>query len=176
MQVNELSSEHKQERPQFSLRSLLLMLSGATVYVLVAMAMIRHQGRLLDFVTDWAGILALGCGLCAVASIAMMAASASSGRYGYRWPIVVLCVALVYAPANIITFIATLSVDRFTIFEDVYFVLAILVGPALMLVAVVIFAGFVRPLGWLSFLGYTIWIEMVALAHLWIIAAAAASV
>jgi hypothetical protein len=176
MYMNEHSSEYRHGRPQFSLRSLLLFTIGVAVYVPIAMAVVRHHGKLLDVVMDWAGIFVLGCGLLAVAGLAMMVVDVALGRRGHRWPIVVLSVALIYAPANVFAFIATLLVNRSFVFDDVYFVLAVLVGPTMMLVALAIFAGRFRRLGWLTLLGFAMWIQSVAFAHLWIIAAASASI
>ena len=174
--MNDHSPEHTRDRPQFSLRSLLLIAVGAAVYVAIAMAVVRHRGRLLDIVADAAGIFALGCGLLAFAGFGMMVASLVRSRGEYLWPTVVLVAAIIYAPANLVLFIATLLVDRSAIFDDVYLISAVLVGPAIMLVVLVSFAGFFRRVGWLGLLGFTMWIESVAFAHLWVIAAAAASI
>lgn len=176
MAVNDFSSESRRERPQLRLRSLLLIAVGVAVYVSIARAVVLHHGTLLDVMTDWAEFSAFGCGVLAIIGLAMMVVDVAVGRRGHHWPIVVLLGALIYAPANLFAFIATLLVDRSAVFDDVYLVLAVLVAPAMMLVALVIFAGFFRQLEWLSLLGFTNWIESVAFAHLWIIAAASASI
>ncbi|WDI42160.1 hypothetical protein [Bremerella sp. P1] len=155
---------------------MLLLSLGVALYVLMAMVVVHHHGKLLDVVTDWAGIFALGCGLLAVAGLTMMVVDLAHGRFGYLWPTVVLSAALIYAPANVVLFIATLMVDRFAVFGEPYLVSAVLLAPAVMLFALVIVAGFLSRLGWFTLLGFIIWIESVALAHLWVIAAASASI
>ena len=66
-------------------------------------------------------------------------------------------------------------VDTSAIFEEFCMCSVVLVGPAVVLVALIIVARFIR-LGSLGVLGFAIWIACVAFAHLWIIAAAAASI
>ena len=114
----------------------------------------------------------MGCGLLAVASLSMMVANIAVRRAGHLWPICLL-VAFAFAAANFVVFIATLVVDSSAVFDDVYLISVVLVGPAIMLVALILVTGFLKRLG---VLGFAIWIAGVALAHLWIIAAASSSI
>lgn len=174
--MNDLSSGSKRDKPQLSIRALLLVTASVGVYVTVALTVVRNHGKLLDVVMDAAGPWAFGCGLFTLIGLGMMAANIALGQTGYLWPSGLLVTALAYAAANVVVFIATLMVDAYAIFDEVYSISAVLVGPAIMLVALVIVAGFVKRLGWLGVVGFTIWIECVAFAHLWIIAAAAQTV
>ena len=83
---------------------------------------------------------------------------------------------IAYAVANIGVFAVTILVERWAIFELAYIISVVFVGPALMIVALMIVAGFYKRLGWLGALGFAIWIGWVGFAHLWIIAQARASV
>jgi hypothetical protein len=83
---------------------------------------------------------------------------------------------VVYATVNIGAFIVTVSVDAFKIFELAYILSVGLVGPALMITALVAVARVHKQLGWLSIVGFAIWVGCVGFAHLWVIAAASASV
>jgi hypothetical protein len=82
----------------------------------------------------------------------------------------------VYAAVNIGVFILTVSVDAFKIFELAYFLSVGLVGPALMFTALVAVARVHKQLSRLSMVGFAIWVGCVGFAHLWVIAAASASV
>ena len=176
MPLNDFSSENTNEKFQFSLRSLILFALGVGVYVAIAMATVRNHGKLLDIVTDWAAIVALGCLLFASAGFTMMIVSIIRDKSRSRWPTIAISTAVLYAPANVAWFIATLLLDRSAVFDDAYLLVAVLVAPAVMLIAIGILAGFSRELDWLILLGYPVWIVSVAAAHLWIIAAAAASI
>ena len=125
---------------------------------------------------DVAGLWAAGCGLLLLAGLGMMIVNIAFGHAGYLWPSGLLGAAFAYAAAHMAVFIGTLLADSFAIFADVYLIAVVLVAPAMMLVALVIVVGFVKRLGWLGTLGFCVWVEGIALAHLWIIAAAAQSV
>ena len=70
----------------------------------------------------------------------------------------------------------TVSADAFKIFELAYILSVGLVGPALMITALVAVARVHKQLGRLSIVGFAIWVGCVGFAHLWVIAAASASV
>jgi hypothetical protein len=87
-----------------------------------------------------------------------------------------LLAGVVYAAANVGMFVVMVSVDAFKIFNLAYIVSVGFAGPALMIIALVVAARVYKQLGWLSLAGFAVWIGCVGFAHLWVIAAASASV
>ena len=165
-------------KPQFSLRWLLLVTAGAAVYLACALAVAQSGRHLLDAIMNgnMAGYSALVCLLLASVGFCLLVGNTIVGRDRTFWPIGLLLAALAYGAANVGVFIATLSVDRFAIFEPVYIGLVLFGAPAVMLITLVIVAGFIRRIGWLGAVGFFLWVHCIAFAHLWIIAAASASV
>ena len=89
--------------------------------------------------------------------------------FGYS---AIACVCLAF----IGLFILTISVDAFAIFHLTYILSAGFVGPAFMIVVSILLARVSKQRGWLSVAGFAIWVGCAGFAHLWVIAAASASV
>ena len=87
-----------------------------------------------------------------------------------------MVVGLAYAAANVGMFVVTASADAFDIFELHYIAGVAAIGPALMIVALIVFNRVYRPLSRRSMTGFVIWLLSVAFVHLYVIAAASASV
>ena len=131
---------------------------------------------LLEVVTDPFGYSAIGCVFFALISFCMMVVGVARSNAPRIRSAGLLLAGVAYAAANIGVFVVTISVDAFTIFGLAYIISVGFVGPALMLIALVFVARVYKQLGWLSIAGFAVWIGCVAFAHLWVIAAASASV
>ena len=121
-------------------------------------------------------ISAIACIGLALVSLYLMISEIRRGRDSRIWSAGLLLVALAYAAANAGVFIATVSADAFDIFELRYILSIAIFGPALMMIALVIVNRIYRQLSRRSITGFVIWILCVAVAHLYVIAAASASV
>ena len=165
----------RRDRPQFSLRSLLLIMSGVGVYIALAAAAVRNHGELLDVLMDSPALYAIAFLCPGVAGICMLVLNITYGRDGNVWSIGLLVAGIVFAAANFCVFVGTLVVDRSAIFDRTYLTSVVFVGPAAMF-AMTIVIGFFRRLGWLGVLGLVTCIASIGFAHLWIIAAASASI
>ena len=131
---------------------------------------------LLEVMTNPFGFSAIGCVCLALISFGMMVVGAARSNAPRSWSAGLPLAGLVYATVNIGVFISTVAVDAFKIFELAYILSVGLVGPALMITALVAVARVHKQLGWLSIVGFAIWVGCVGFAHLWVIAAASASV
>ena len=176
--MHDSSVNDRTGKPQFSLRWLLLVTTGAGVYLGVVVAASGNNWQLMDVLmdSDVAVIAAIVCFVVWLTGLVLMVLSIALSRTGYAWPTGLLLSAIAYAAANVIVFIATILVDRFAIFEPIYMIAAAFVAPAVMFVALAIVTGFIKRLGWLGPLGFVLFVACVAFAQLWIIAAASASV
>ena len=170
-------SLNEDRMPQFSMRWLLLVTTGAVSYVAVTLAIVVGAGwPLIERVMDEPAFLAIGCAIAVLTGFCLMVVNVALGRRGYLWPTVLLLVAILFALANAVAFVGTLVIDAFIIFDPPYMVAAVVGGPAVMLLTLVIVTGFVRHLDWPGIVGYFLWIAGAGFAHLWIIAAAASSI
>ncbi len=122
------------------------------------------------------GLSAVAGLILAIGSLGMMIANITHGRGGYLGSIGLLLAASAYLVANIGVFVVTISADRFAIFERVCIASTVFVGPAVMLVALLIVAGFGKRPGWIGLFGFTIWLACIGFGHLWVIAQISASV
>ena len=155
--------------------ALLLIMIVVGIYVALAKAAVENHGELLDSITDGAGVYGVVCLLVATGGLCLMVGNIALCR-NVRWSALLLVVAFCYAAGNVCVLGATLVADAFAIFSRPYMVFAVFVGPAMMTVAVLIVTGFYKRLAWLGVVGFVTWICCVGFAHLWIIAAASASV
>ena len=121
-------------------------------------------------------IIALACVCLALIGLYLMAAEFALGQTSRIWSGGLLLVALAYAAANAGVFVATVSRDAFDIFELPYVISIAFVGPALTMLALVIISRMYERPGRRSVTGFVIWVLCVAVAHLYVIAAASASV
>lgn len=131
---------------------------------------------LLEVVTDPFGFSAIGCVCLALIGLGMMVVGAARSNAPRTWPVGLPLAGVAYAAANIGAFIVTVSVDAFEIFKLAYIVSFGVVGPALMITALVAVVRTHKQLNRLSIVGFAIWVGCVGFAHLWVIAAASASV
>jgi len=158
--VNDFSSVSRRARIQFSLRSLLLITAGVSVFF----GLIAGAWYMSVF---W---------YLATSGICMMAVDIVLARSRRVWAFGLLLAGIGYVAANIGVFMVTMSLDAFAIFDLAYIISAVFVGPTLMIVASIIVAGVYKRLHWLGVLGFAIWIGCVGVAHLWVIAQCSASV
>jgi hypothetical protein len=93
-----------------------------------------------------------------------------------KWSTAVLLAGLAYAVANAGVFLSTLSVDPFAIFDPNYLSFIAGIVPALVIGTLLVVASRRGEPGWRAPLGFGIWVGAVAFGHLWMIAAASASV
>ena len=178
-EVNEPSTyENKTGTPQFSLRWLLLFITCVCVYLAWAASIVQGGRKMLDVLMSGnvPGFSALACALFLLIGFGLMVTNISANRADQLWPTLLLLAALGYAGANVGVFVAMMAIDPFAIFNATYIFGVTLVFPAIVLLAVSVVAGFVRRLDWLGVCGIFVWIHCVAFAHLWVIAAASASV
>ena len=131
---------------------------------------------LLEVVTNPFGFSAIGCLCLALISFSMMLVGIARSNAPYIQSAGLLLTGIVYAAVNIGTFVVVVSVDAFMIFKLAYILSVGIVGPALMIIALVVIARVYKQLGRLSIVGFAIWVGCVGFAHLWVIAAASASV
>jgi hypothetical protein len=131
---------------------------------------------LLEVVTNPFGLSAIGCVFLALFSLGMMVVGVARSNAPRIWSAGLPLGGVAYAAANVGVFAATVSVDAFKIFELAYILSVGLVGPAVMITALVAVARVQKQLGWFSILGFVNWVACVGFAHLWVIAAASASV
>ena len=131
---------------------------------------------LLEVMTNPFGFSAIGCVCLALISFGMMVVGAARSNAPRIWSAGLPLAGVVYATINIGVFIVIVSVDAFKIFELAYILSVGLVGPAVMITALVAVARVHKQLGWRSIVGFAIWVGCVGFAHLWVIAAASASV
>lgn len=134
------------------------------------------MNALLEVVTDPFGFSAISCVCLALISFFMMLAGIARSNAPRIWSAGLLLAGVVYTAVNIGMFVVMVSVDPFKIFELAYILSVGLVGPAVMIIALVVVARFYKELSWLSIVGFAVWIGCVGFAHLWAIAAASASV
>ena len=153
-----------------------MLTAGAGVYMSAAIAFFGNEWNVLSIIIDLDGYSLLGCGVLALGAFAMMVVNIARASTGYFWPAGLLVAALAFAAINVAVFMATMVVDAFAIFESAYMTSVALVGPGVTLLALSISVAFFNRLGWMGIFGFLIWIACVAYAHLWIIAAASASV
>ena len=131
---------------------------------------------LLEVMTNPFGLSAIGCLLFALISFSMMLVGIARSSSPRIQSASLLLAGVVYAAANVGMFVVMVSVDAFKIFNLAYIVSVGFAGPALMIIALVVAARVYKQLGWLSLAGFAVWIGCVGFAHLWVIAAASASV
>ena len=131
---------------------------------------------LLDAPMGAPGYFAIGWVILALISLSMMVVDLARDKARRAGSAGLLVAAIAFAAANIGVFIVSISLDAFAIFDLVYILSVGIVAPALMMIAFVIFARIYKWPGWLSTLGFAVWIGCVAFAHLFVIAAASASV
>ena len=131
---------------------------------------------LLEVVTDPFGLSAVCCVFLGLISLAMMLAGIARSNAPRLLSAGLLMAGIAYAALNVGLFVLMLTVDSFSIFKLPYILLVGLVGPALMIMALVVVARRYQPLDWLSKAGLAIWTGCVGFAHLWFIAAASAGV
>ena len=122
------------------------------------------------------GLSAIACTGLALLSFCMMVIGIVRDNQRRKESIRLLMAGILYAAVNITVLAVTLYLDSFAIFETAYIIAVAFVGPALMVAALVFFARARKRLRWLSTAGFTVWTVCIAFAHLWIIAAASASV
>lgn len=131
---------------------------------------------LLEVVTDPFGYSAIACVCLAVISFCMMVVGVFRSNAPRTRAAGLLVAGVAYAVVNAGAFIVTISIDAFAIF-DVAYVLAVGIGgPALMVFALILVARGNQQLGWHSIAGFAVWTGCVGFAHLWVVAAASASV
>ena len=131
---------------------------------------------LLDVVTDSFAYSAIACVSLAIIGLGLMVSGIVRSNTPRAWSIGLLLVGVAYAAANIGVFVLTISVDAFVVFDLAYILSAALVGPALMMIGLILVARVYKQPGWLCVAGFVIWTGCVGFAHLWVIAAASASV
>ena len=131
---------------------------------------------LLEVMTNPFGLSAIGCLLFALIGFFMMLVGIARSNSPRIQSASLLLAGVVYAAANVGMFVVMVSVDAFKIFNLAYIVSVGFAGPALMIIALVVAARVYKQLGWLSLAGFAVWIGCVGFAHLWVIAAASASV
>lgn len=173
--TNELASKSGRDRPRFGLPQLGLTAAGVGVYVALVAVAIQNQPRVLDVLMEAPGFFALGWGCLAIGGLLMMAVHIARGSVGRNGTIALLLAGVLYGAVNVGFFLVSFSTDEFAIFERAY-TTRVLAAPALMMVAALIAAGVTKRFDWLGVLGFVCWIGSVGLAHLWVIAAASASV
>lgn len=160
MPVNELGQRSSRGKFQFSLRSLLLIAMGVSMFFGLVVA-------------GW--YLVAFCYL-ATSSLCMMGADIIIGRVRRVWAAGLLLVGIGYAVGNFAVFTVTISRDPSAIFDGTYMIHAVFVTPGLMIIASVIVFAVSKKLDWFSILGFTLWIGCVAFANQWAILECAASV
>ena len=175
MSTNYEHSKSEEDRPRFGRPSLWRITAGVSVYIALAAVAIQNHPRVLDVLMDSPGLYALAWGCLAIGGLLAMAIHISRGGAGRRWTMVLLLAGVLYGAVNVGIFAVTLAMDEFAIFERAY-VTRVLAGAALTMVASVIAAGATKRFDRLGVLGFVLWIGSVGLAHLWVIAAASASV
>ena len=131
---------------------------------------------LLEVMTNPFGLSAIGCLLFALIGFFIMLVGIARSNSPRIHSSSLLLAGVVYAAANFGMFVVMVSVDAFKIFNLAYIVSVGFAGPALMIIALVVAARVYKQLGWLSLAGFAVWIGCVGFAHLWVIAAASASV
>jgi hypothetical protein len=131
---------------------------------------------LLEVMTDPFGYSAIACACLALTGFCMMVVGIVRNDARRTPPTGLLLAGLAYAAANVGAFVLTISLDSFAIFHLAYLISVGFLGPALMVIALIFVARAYRQLSRLSLIGYASSIVSVAFAHLWAIAAAAASV
>ena len=156
-------------RFQFGLKSLMIATTSLGVYIAGTIASVQW---ITEVGMGWFGLGAVVLGML---GFGLMVASIALGQSRRLWNVAVLGFALLYAAANVGIFILMITVDRFAIFSIPYWGAFILVLPCLMMMLIMLFGAYVR-VGWLTNLGYTIWIGAVGFAHMWVIAVCSASV
>ena len=149
---------------------------AASVWPNLRKGMPRMISALLEVMTNPFGFSAIGCICLALISFGMMVVGVVRSNAPRIWSAGLPLAGIVYATVNIGVFIMMVSVDAFNIFELTYILSVGLVGPALMITALVAVARVRRQLSWFSIVGFAIWVGCVGFAHLWVIAAASASV
>ena len=131
---------------------------------------------LLEVLRGSFGLSAIGCLLLALISFFMMLVGIARSNSPRIQSASLLLAGVVYAAANVGVFVVVISVDAFNIFKLAYVVSVGFVGPAFMIIALVVAARVYKQLGWLSIVGFAVWVGCAGFAHLWVIAAASASV
>ena len=131
---------------------------------------------LLEVVASPFGFSAITCVSLALVGLGMMVVGVARSNAPRTWSAGLPLAGVVYATINIGVFVVTISADAFKIFELAYILSVGVVGPALMITALVAVARAHKQLGWLSIVGSAIWVGCVGLAHLWVIAVASAGV
>lgn len=131
---------------------------------------------LLEVVTNPFGLSAIGWLILSLISLGMMIVGIVRGYTPRAWSLGLLFAGLAYAVVNVCVFVVTILMDTFAIFSLAYIISVAIVAPALVLITLIFVARRNKQLGWLSSLGFALWIGCVAFAHLIVIAAAAAGV
>ncbi len=130
----------------------------------------------LDILMRDPAVFAIGWLILALTGLSLMIVDIVRGEGRREWSIGLLLAGTAYVAVNVGVFMMTIRADAFAIFELAYIYAVFLVGPALMLVALLVVARRYRRLGRLGMSGFAAWIVTVALAHLFVIAAVSASV
>ena len=174
--MNEISAESGTERPQSTLGTLLMVTAVVVVLIGLVTVATRNYGELLDTVMDHPAIYAIGCAFLALTGFTIMLVNVALNRVASLWSAGLLLSGIAFAAANAAIFIVMILVNAFAIFEPIYINAIVLIAPTLMIIASMIVAGVYKKINWLGVLGFVLWTWSVGLAHLWIIAAASASV
>lgn len=129
---------------------------------------------LLDVLVE--AYFVIGWLILAIGSFAMMSIGVQRAHIGRKGPAGLLAAGIAYAVVNIAVFLVTFSVDAFAIFHLVYISAVALVGPALMIGALILLIRTYPAVSWLSGTGFVVWVACVTFAHLFVVAAFSASV
>ena len=111
---------------------------------------------LLDVVTDSFGYSAIACVSLAIIGLGLMVSGVVRSNASHAWSIGLLVVGVAYAAANIGVFVLTISVDAFAVFDLAYILSAALVGPALMMIGLILVARVSKRPGWLCVAGFVV--------------------
>jgi len=111
-----------------------------------------------------------------VLGLGLILAEAIRARGGRAWPLGLLGVALAYGALHVGVLSATISVDRFAIFEGAYLIAATIAIPLLAVVALTGFARRTDELRWPGALGFGVWALSLGFMHLWVVAQLGAGV
>ena len=163
-------------RPQFSLRSLLLIMTGVAVYI--AAVLVLDPWATLEFIWfDGAtGVYAIACLIFLMLGLALMIVNIVRADKGRGWEIALLLWGIFYAATNVIGFIVTLSIDPYFIFKSIYVVTIFFGAPALVIGICISLLHSYKKLNWQGATGLIVWILSVAFAHYWVVVQCARSV
>ena len=130
----------------------------------------------LDILMRDPAVFGIGWLIIALTGLSMMIIDIIRGEVAREWSIGLLLAGMAYAAVNVGVFMLTIQADAFAIFELAYIYAVFLVGPALILVALFVVSRTYRRFSRRGMAGFAVWIGCVAFAHLFVVAAASASV